>query len=155
MESFLKRKFKKLKAVKTVSVRETKNLAFVFAEILRPGDVVALTGDLGAGKTHFVKGAAKFFGISGKQIVSPTFSLVKSHKGRGVEVFHFDFYRLKGIEELEKTGYRDFLLEADSIVFVEWPEIVRETWDDFTHAVKIEHTGGNSRAITIYGKSGK
>jgi|ERR1035437_151278 tRNA threonylcarbamoyladenosine biosynthesis protein TsaE len=155
MESFLKKRFKKHNSVKTSSAMETKASGFAFAGILKHGDVVALSGGLGAGKTHFVKGAAKFFGISGKQIVSPTFSLVKSHKGRGVEVFHFDFYRLKGIEELEKTGYRDFLLEADSIVFVEWPEIVRETWNDFTHAVKIEHTGGNSRAITIYGKSGK
>jgi tRNA A37 threonylcarbamoyladenosine biosynthesis protein TsaE len=70
-------------------------------------------------------------------------------------VFHFDFYRLKSFDELERTGYRDCLLEESSLVFVEWPEKVMETWDDFTYMVKIEHLGSTSRNITIYRKDAK
>lgn len=152
MESFLKKKFKKIKAHKTTSAAQTMAVSRLFAAGLKHGDVVALSGDLGAGKTHFVKGVAVHFGISKIQVVSPTFSLLKSHKGHGVEIYHFDFYRLKGMEELEKTGYRDCLIQGDSIVFVEWPEIVQETWSDFTYAVTIKHAGENKREIVLYGR---
>ena len=155
MESFLKKNFKKSGAEKTTSVRETMAAGSAFAKKLKHGDVVALSGDLGAGKTHFVKGLAGFFGVKAGQIVSPTFSLLKPHKGRGTEMFHFDFYRLKGLEELEKTGYRDCLIEESSIVFIEWPEIISETWKDFTHVVRIAHAGGNRREITIYEKNAR
>lgn len=137
MEAFLKKKFRKLKTKKTASAAETMALSLVFASELKPGDVVAMSGELGAGKTHFVKGAAKHFGIKSAQVVSPTFSLLKAHQGRKVEIYHFDFYRLKGLVELEKTGYRDCIIQDNAVVFVEWPEIVEETWPDFTHAVVI------------------
>ncbi len=153
MESFLKKGFKKHKAVGTDSVNGTKSLARAFAGRLKPGDTVALSGDLGAGKTHFVKGVAAFFGINEKQIVSPTFSLMKTHRGKQMQMIHFDFYRLKGLEELEKTGYRESLSEDKSIVFVEWPEIIKETWDDFTYMIRIEHAGDKRRSITIYKKN--
>lgn len=155
MESLLKKHFKKLKSVKTSSVRQTKASAYDFAAVLRAGDIIALSGDLGAGKTHFVKGIAKFFGINEKLIASPTFSLIKSYKGKSMTVFHYDFYRLKGIDELERTGYRDYLLEENSLIFVEWPEKVMETWDDFTYMVNIEHLSSTNRNITIYKKGTK
>lgn len=150
METFLKKYFKKVKKVVSLSVKQTQAFAKRFASVLSAGDIVALSGDLGAGKTHFVKGIGKYLKIDSKIIVSPTFSLIKTYKGKGLAINHFDFYRLKGIEELEKIGYREAIGELNTIALIEWPEKVKETWRDFTYLIKIAHNGSTRRIITIY-----
>ena len=152
MEAFLKKYFKKVEKVESLSVKQTQACALHFASGISAGDIVALSGDLGAGKTHFVKGIGKFFKINGKMIVSPTFSLIKTYKSKGVVINHFDFYRLKGIDELEKIGYRDSIAELNTISLIEWPEKVKETWRNFTYVINILHKGSNRRSITIYKK---
>ncbi|MDF1815921.1 MAG: tRNA (adenosine(37)-N6)-threonylcarbamoyltransferase complex ATPase subunit type 1 TsaE [Verrucomicrobiales bacterium] len=90
------------------------------AASLRGGDVLALVGDLGAGKTHFCKGIAAGLGCPA-DVTSPTFSLVHEYRDGRLPVFHFDFYRLDFIEELEQIGWEEYLFE-DGAILVEWAD---------------------------------
>ena len=99
----------------------TKAIGAALANILEPGDVVGLTGDLGAGKTRFVQGAAAALDVE-DPVVSPTFMLVREYEGR-VPVHHLDAYRLSGAAELEDLGI-DEVLPADAVAFVEWADRV-------------------------------
>jgi tRNA threonylcarbamoyladenosine biosynthesis protein TsaE len=108
----------------TVSARdagETRAVGAALAELLAPGDVVALTGELGAGKTTFVQGAAGALGVT-DPVSSPTFVLVRNHEGR-VPVAHVDVYRLERIQEVLDLGF-DELLDGGSVVFVEWGDAI-------------------------------
>lgn len=99
----------------------TKAIAAALAGLLEPGDVVGLTGDLGAGKTRFVQGAAAALEV-GEPVVSPTFMLVRVYDGH-VPVYHVDAYRLRGPAELEDLGLEE-VLPADAVAFVEWADRV-------------------------------
>jgi tRNA threonylcarbamoyladenosine biosynthesis protein TsaE len=99
----------------------TKAIAGALAGLLQPGDVVGLTGDLGAGKTRFVQGAAAALEVE-DPVVSPTFMLVRSYEGR-VPVQHVDAYRLSGATELEDLGIEE-VLPPDAVAFVEWADQV-------------------------------
>jgi tRNA threonylcarbamoyladenosine biosynthesis protein TsaE len=101
----------------------TKAIAAALAGLLEPGDVVGLTGDLGAGKTRFVQGAAAALEVE-EPVVSPTFMLVRSYDGR-VPVHHVDAYRLRGAAELEDLGLEE-VLPADAVAFVEWADRVAD-----------------------------
>jgi tRNA threonylcarbamoyladenosine biosynthesis protein TsaE len=133
----------------TTSAEETERLAARLAGELRPGDVVLLSGDLGAGKTTFVRGACRALGIVGP-VTSPTFTLARRYDDGPVPVSHLDLYRLAG-----GAGDDPELLEEElapqRIAFVEWPEA-----DDAQLAgarvaarVRLEHRGGDRRAVTI------
>ena len=102
------------------SVEETWALAKRFAAELKPGDVVCLEGDLGAGKTTFTQGLAAALGVEGR-VTSPTFCLVQEHRGNGVFLVHMDLYRLHGEEDVVAIGWEDYLADG-AILVVEWPE---------------------------------
>jgi len=90
-----------------------------FSKRLKPGDLVALSGDLGAGKTTFVKGIAKGLGVKNYRYVnSPSFVLVKEYKGK-IPLFHFDIYRLNNLKDVEDIGYEDYLARR-GVVVIEW-----------------------------------
>jgi len=97
---------------------ETRQLAATLAPLLRPGDVVMLDGDLGAGKTHFVQGIAEGLGIEG-DVTSPTFNILITYTDGALELNHFDLYRLDSADQLEDIGYWD-VLEGDGVSFIEW-----------------------------------
>ncbi|HEX9774018.1 MAG TPA: tRNA (adenosine(37)-N6)-threonylcarbamoyltransferase complex ATPase subunit type 1 TsaE [Actinomycetota bacterium] len=102
---------------------ETRAIARAFASILRPGDVVLLSGDLGAGKTCFVQGAAEAFGVE-EPVTSPTFVIVRTYRG-SVRVVHADVYRLTSMGELIDLGFED-LFDPGAVTFVEWGDAVAE-----------------------------
>jgi len=94
----------------------------VFGSMLKGGEVIVLSGDLGAGKTTFVQGVARGMGIVGP-VTSPSFALIHVHEGFLVpNLVHCDFYRLHSDEDVEGTGFYDYL-EADNVVIVEWGEM--------------------------------
>lgn len=95
----------------------TRAVAATVATVLRPGDVVALTGELGAGKTCFVQGAAAALGV-GERVTSPTFVLRREYEGR-VPVLHLDVYRLESLQEVLELGYEE-ALDHRRVTFVEW-----------------------------------
>jgi tRNA threonylcarbamoyladenosine biosynthesis protein TsaE len=115
----------------------TKAIGAALAGLLEPGDVVGLTGDLGAGKTRLVQGAAAALGVDGP-VLSPTFMLVREYDG-DLEVHHVDAYRLSGPMELEDLGLED-VLSADAVVFVEWADRVAaalpESWLELTLRIR-------------------
>jgi tRNA threonylcarbamoyladenosine biosynthesis protein TsaE len=105
----------------TRSVEETRALGDAVGGILAGGDVVALSGDLGAGKTAFVQGAARGLGVD-EPVVSPTFTLVREYRGR-VPVHHLDIYRLERVQDVLDLGLDD-MLEDGAVVFVEWGDAI-------------------------------
>lgn len=105
------------------STAETETIAKEFTNTLKPGAVIAMYGDMGAGKTAFVRGAAKALGIN-EGISSPTFSLVHEYDG-AIPLYHFDMYRICGYESLFSTGFFEYLGNG-GIYFIEWAENIEE-----------------------------
>jgi tRNA threonylcarbamoyladenosine biosynthesis protein TsaE len=127
----------------------TEEIAAELAAGLRPGDVVLLTGDLGSGKTTFVRGAARALGVSGP-VTSPTFTIGQRYEGR-VPVSHLDLYRLAGDSGLagEDPALLDDYLTADAIAFVAWPGPAAAVIARPAAKVELVHAGGDERLITI------
>lgn len=134
------------------SVEETWDLARQFASELKPGDVVCLEGDLGAGKTTFTQGLAAALGVKGR-VTSPTFCIVQEHIGTREPVkllVHMDLYRLQGAEDVEAIGWEDYLARG-AVMVVEWPERAGELIPTTARHVRFEHSGMNeeSRKVTF------
>jgi len=138
----------------TASAAATVKLAKKYAQRLDENNVVALSGELGAGKTHFIKGIASFFGADGKAVISPTFNIMKEYYGTTMKIYHFDLYRLENHAELERIGFRDYTADEGAICVAEWPEKVMQIAGIYDHIVKINHKGGNKREIIFYEKKG-
>jgi tRNA threonylcarbamoyladenosine biosynthesis protein TsaE len=125
---------------------ETQAAGARLAESLGPGDVVALTGELGAGKTCFTQGLARGLGVAGRAI-SPTFVLVNEYRGR-VPVHHVDAYRTGSLTELVDLGI-DEMFSGDGVTIVEWADKLRPLLPAHTIHVHIEGLGDEPRTITI------
>lgn len=127
---------------------DTEALASELAADLRPGDVVLIAGELGAGKTTFVRGAARALGVE-EPVTSPTFTIGQRYDGV-LPVSHLDLYRLaEGGLGQEDPGLLDDYLTADAIAFIEWPEAALRIVERPAASVTIAHAGGDRRTITI------
>jgi len=104
----------------THSVAETRSLAKQLADKLKPGNIVALGGDLGMGKTAFTAGLAAGLGVTDR-VTSPTFTIVNEYEGGRLPLFHFDLYRLEHADELFDIGWEDYLFR-NGVCAVEWSE---------------------------------
>ena len=132
----------------TLSERDTRELARALAGALEPGDVLALIGPLGAGKTCFVRGLARALGVpESVPVHSPSFTLLHVYEGR-VPVYHFDLYRLSDEDDLEAVGYRD-ALDGVGICVVEWADRIPSAAPPVHLEVAIELLEGDGRLITL------
>ena len=130
----------------TNDVTGTFDVASSFANTLKPGAVVSLTGELGSGKTVFAKGVARALGVK-DNVVSPTFTLINEYHGDEV-IYHMDFYRLNSLEEILNIGVDDYFF-SDGICLVEWAEKMGKIFPDNAIKVVIIHVKGNNREIII------
>ena len=134
--------------ITTHSVRETEQFARELAQKLLPGDIIAFTGGLGAGKTAFVRGLAQGLGCS-DEVSSPTFSLVHEYDGP-VTLYHFDMYRIHSLDELYSTGFFDYL-DCGGIMAIEWSENIADYLPENTITVELKRLDETTREITIDG----
>jgi tRNA threonylcarbamoyladenosine biosynthesis protein TsaE len=127
-------------------------LAAKLAEALAPGDVVVLSGEVGSGKTTFVRAAADALGVEGR-VTSPTYQLARGYEGvvdgREVTVNHLDLYRLEGLEDRDALELDDYL-DPDAVTFVEWAEPVLDGIEEPT-VVRISHQTPTTRRVSIRG----
>ncbi|MFP4330088.1 MAG: tRNA (adenosine(37)-N6)-threonylcarbamoyltransferase complex ATPase subunit type 1 TsaE [Alkalispirochaetaceae bacterium] len=137
---------------RTSSLKETNRLAAAFARRLEAGSVVALIGDLGTGKTAFVRGVASALGVT-EPVTSPTYTIIAEYPGNPPLV-HMDLYRLTDASEFELLGVEEYL-EGDSITLIEWADRAMESLpDERTIIVEIRFAEGNRREFTIRGPEG-
>lgn len=132
------------------SYEDTLEIGKCFANELKPGDIVTLDGDLGAGKTAFTTGVCKGLGIS-EYVNSPTFTIVNEYRSGKIPVFHFDVYRLTSMDDLYDIGWDDYV-SSNGIVLMEWADIVKNELDDAYYEIIIKKRfdlGDDSREITI------
>ena len=125
------------------SFKDTENIGFEYAKTLKDGDVILLSGDMGAGKTVFVKGVAKYFGLDG--VTSPTYAYLNVY---GEYLYHYDCYRLSCGEDAERLGLTDYF-GGKNICIIEWSENIEEALPDGCKKVLIEKTGINERKIIL------
>ena len=133
----------------TKSADETRRLGELVAESLKPGDVVVLSGDLGAGKTVIASGIVKALTGKSHTVTSPTFTIVNEYDGN-VKVNHFDFYRIKSSDELENIGIFEYLY-SDAVNIVEWAERAPEVFGDdlFVLDIQINKINESKREILV------
>jgi tRNA threonylcarbamoyladenosine biosynthesis protein TsaE len=132
--------------IETSTEAETETAGEALGKRLAAGSVVLLFGDLGAGKTAFVRGMARGIGANPHDVSSPTFTIVQEYAGRSATLYHVDLYRLEAAE-IDDLGLDD-LVSSDGIVAIEWAERWKGRPDDVTE-VRLEHRGEDRRAIDI------
>lgn len=139
-----------VKKVESYSEKDTFDTARKLAEVSKKGDIYALVGDLGVGKTAFAKGFAEGLGIR-ESIVSPTFTILQIYESGRMPLYHFDVYRIGDVSEMDEIGYEDCFW-GDGVSLVEWADIVRDIFPENTVKVTIEKDlskGVDYRMITI------
>jgi tRNA threonylcarbamoyladenosine biosynthesis protein TsaE len=127
----------------TKSEKETQAVAFEYAKTLKLGDVVLLSGDLGAGKTAFTKGVAEYFGLEG--VTSPTYAYLNVY---GDKIYHYDCYRLSCGEDAERLGLTDYF-GGENICIIEWAENIEDALPETVKEVRIERIDENTRKISL------
>jgi tRNA threonylcarbamoyladenosine biosynthesis protein TsaE len=131
------------------SVEETESIASEFARTLQGGECLALHGDLGAGKTQFVRGLVRGLGGDPRAVSSPTFVLLNVYQGLRLSVYHLDAYRLSGPDDLEAIGFTEFAGREDVVVVVEWAERVLQALPPGVLDIRIAHVGESSRTVNL------
>ena len=135
----------------THSAAETEALGERLAARLTGGEVIAYTGDLGAGKTAFTRGLARGLGITDR-VTSPTFTIVNEYEGGRLPLFHFDMYRLSSSDELYDIGWEDYLARG-GVCAVEWSEIVSDALEE-NELIRVDiknECGNDDRTLTVTG----
>lgn len=132
--------------VRSGSEEDTYQAGFSLGQKCAPGTVIAMRGDLGAGKTVFVRGLAAGLGLSAR-VTSPTFTIVNEYPGT-VPLFHFDMYRLSGSDDLFEIGWEDYLSRR-GVCAVEWSEITEDAFPENTVCVTITKLDDHTRNIEI------
>ncbi len=132
----------------TNSPEETEKVGYALGQVVKPGTVLAYTGDLGAGKTAFTRGLARGLGAT-EAVTSPTYTIVNEYLSGRMPLFHFDMYRLHSADDLWDIGWEDYL-ERGGVCAVEWSENVEDAMEGAVR-ICIEKTGEESRRITIEG----
>lgn len=140
-----------MKTHNSVSENDTKRIGEAIGARLKPGSVVALSGELGAGKTTLVKGIAKGLGVRDENDVSsPTFTLIHEYKGR-CPVFHIDWYRLAAVSGPDEDMAGECIDRIDAVTLVEWAERAPELLPKDALRIRLEHRGEHERRITVSG----
>lgn len=136
-----------MKRIKVADQKETQNFAKEFSKTLKPGMIIALNGDLGAGKSFFVRAVLQSLGLK-QEVLSPTFTLCHSYNIGGTQYNHFDLYRVSGIEEADASGLLEILF-SNGISFVEWPGCISQILPPNTIYIDINKIGENAREFVI------
>jgi tRNA threonylcarbamoyladenosine biosynthesis protein TsaE len=136
-----------VRIVETSDPAETESLGAELARGLADGDIVLVQGDLGAGKTTFVRGAARALGVA-TPVTSPSFSIGHRYCGEGVTVSHLDLYRLEGLEH-EDPGLLEEYIGPGRIAFVEWPQETEAEFSAPRLRVSLAHTAAGGRRIEV------
>ncbi|MBN1363918.1 MAG: tRNA (adenosine(37)-N6)-threonylcarbamoyltransferase complex ATPase subunit type 1 TsaE [Syntrophaceae bacterium] len=134
----------------SVSAQKTWEIARGIGERLKKGDILALSGELGSGKTCFTGGIARGLGVNEKyQITSPTFTIINEYPAR-YKLYHFDIYRIKDHAEFEDLGYEEYF-NGEGVVVIEWAEKIAERLPENIFLIKFEYINENKRRIVIEG----
>ena len=142
-----------MKTFLTHSSDETTELGRRLSAELKPGSIVLLRGDLGAGKTTMVKGIAEGFNAAkAEDVTSPTFTLIHEYRGPKVTLYHIDLYRIDTQRELDTLALDD-LMTPQSILLIEWGEKFERFAKERDAEIAIEHKGGDERSIVVEAKS--
>lgn len=132
--------------VTTRSPEETWNIGRALAGSLSRGDLVALYGNLGAGKTVFVRGLCAGLGLDAAVVTSPTFTIVHEYYDARLPIYHFDAYRVERIAEFYGLGYEEYFF-GDGVTVVEWADRIEPLLPTTAIRIRIEHAGGDERRI--------
>ncbi|OIP23133.1 tRNA (adenosine(37)-N6)-threonylcarbamoyltransferase complex ATPase subunit type 1 TsaE [bacterium CG06_land_8_20_14_3_00_33_50] len=142
-----------MKEIITKNSKATQEFANNFAKNLNSGDILALVGDLGGGKTTFTKGLAYGLGINEKEVSSPTFTLIREYKIKNnpniKKLFHLDLYRLHSEKEAEELGLHELFEDKSAIIVIEWADRIKNLLPDYTEWLKFEFIDENTRKIII------
>lgn len=139
-----------MKSLRTTSIKQTEEAGEYLGKSLKESSVVALFGDLGAGKTAFTRGLVRGYGINCR-VFSPTFAIVNEYKENSKTVYHFDMYRITGTEDLYSTGYFDYL-DTQAVIVIEWSENIVDVLPDDCIRVYIEKTDDENERIIKAGR---
>jgi tRNA threonylcarbamoyladenosine biosynthesis protein TsaE len=135
--------------IETGSAAETEAFGARLAERLAPGDVVVISGDLGAGKTTLIRGAARALGVT-EPVTSPTFTIGQRYAGGRLPISHLDLYRLEDMDGEDPALLEDYL-GGDGVAFVEWPAAGAERLGRPALEIRMEHVDEARRAIEVVG----
>ncbi len=138
--------------IRSTSPEETRGLGMILGSILEKGDIVALAGDLGSGKTALSQGIALGLDVpAGYAVTSPTFTLMNEYPGR-IPLYHLDLYRLSGEGDLADLGYEEYFY-GEGVTVIEWSEKILDILPDGSWRIHLSHIGEEEREIEIRGRA--
>ncbi len=138
-----------MKSLKITSLDSIEEVAKEFINLMGDDTIFAFYGKMGAGKTTFIKALCKALGVE-DEVNSPTFAIVNEYRSETTAelIYHFDFYRIKKVEEVYDLGYEDYFYSG-ALCFIEWPELIEELLPEDTKKISIEENNDGERIITI------